>query len=92
MAWAYFTWYHIPDTPQGYVIYGEFDSEKNFKKYLNSAVVKSIGDELIPLLDAPPKFKHYSVYPGHYLRPWLLGASYPSRRVAGYLLGLSRVL
>jgi len=54
MAWAYFTRYHIPDTPQGYVIYGEFDSKESFEKHLNSAVVKSIGDELIPLLDAPP--------------------------------------
>ncbi|MCB0166719.1 MAG: antibiotic biosynthesis monooxygenase [Anaerolineae bacterium] len=54
-----YEWYPIPDMPQGYVIYGEFDSKENFKKYLNSDVVKRIGDELIPLLDGPPKFKHY---------------------------------
>ena len=52
-------WYRVPDSPQWYVIYGEFDSKENFEKYLNSAVVKRIGDELIPLLDAPPEFKHY---------------------------------
>jgi len=54
-----YEWYRIPDSPKGYVIYGEFDSKENFEKYLNSAVVKRIGDELIPLLDAPPEFKHY---------------------------------
>lgn len=52
-------WYRVPDAPQRYVFYGEFDSKENFEKYLNSAVVKRIGDELIPLLDAPPEFKHY---------------------------------
>lgn len=54
-----YEWYHIPDTHRGYVIYGEFDSKENFEKYLNSEVVKRIGEELIPLLDAPPKFKHF---------------------------------
>ncbi len=54
-----YEWYRVPDSPQEYVIYGEFDAKENFEKYLNSAVVKRIGDELIPLLDAPPTFKHY---------------------------------
>ncbi len=54
-----YEWYRVPDSPQGYVIYGEFDVKENFEKYLNSAVVKRIGAELIPLLDARPEFKHY---------------------------------
>jgi len=54
-----YEWYRVPDSPQRYVIYGEFDAKENFAKYLNSAVVKRIGAELIPLLDAPPAFKHY---------------------------------
>jgi len=54
-----YEWYRVPDFSKEYVIYGEFDSEETFKKYLNSAIVKRIGDELIPLLDAPPEFKHY---------------------------------
>lgn len=52
-------WYRVPDSPQRYVIYGEFDTRENFEKYLDSAIVKRIGDELIPLLEAPPEFKHY---------------------------------
>ncbi|MBE7549502.1 MAG: antibiotic biosynthesis monooxygenase [Anaerolineales bacterium] len=52
-------WYRVPDAPQRYVIYGEFDTKENFEKYLSSATVKRIGAELIPLLEAPPEFKHY---------------------------------
>jgi quinol monooxygenase YgiN len=52
-------WYRVPDALGRYVFYGEFDSQENFEKYLNSAAVKRIGDELMPLLDAPPEFKHY---------------------------------
>jgi quinol monooxygenase YgiN len=55
-----YEWYRVPDSSQEYVIYGEFDTKANFEKYLNSAVVKRIGAELIPLLDAPPAFKHYN--------------------------------
>jgi hypothetical protein len=35
------------------------DTKENFEKYLKSAVVQRIGAELIPLLGAPPAFKHY---------------------------------
>lgn len=54
-----YEWYRVPDSHGEYVIYGEFDAKENFEKYLNSTVVKRIGDELIPLLDTPPAFKHY---------------------------------
>lgn len=54
-----YEWYRVPDSPRRYDFYGEFDSKENFEKYLESAVVKRIGDELIPLLAAPPEFKHY---------------------------------
>ncbi|GIK65590.1 MAG: hypothetical protein BroJett018_33840 [Chloroflexota bacterium] len=53
-------WFCDPDIPLRYVMYGEFDSPATFEKYLNSAIVKRIGDELMPLLAAPPEFKHYS--------------------------------
>jgi quinol monooxygenase YgiN len=56
---AKYEWYRLSDAPEGYVIYAEFDSKENFEEYLNSAIVKRIGDELIPLLDALPEFKHY---------------------------------
>lgn len=52
-------WYRVPDAPQRYVMYGEFDTKENFEKYLSSAIVKRIGAELIPLLEVPPEFKHY---------------------------------
>jgi quinol monooxygenase YgiN len=52
-------WYRVPDVPQRYVMYGEFATKEDFEVYLNSAIVKRIGDELMPLLDGPPEFKHY---------------------------------
>lgn len=52
-------WYRVPDALRQYDFYGEFDSKTNFAEYRESAVVKRIGDELIPLLEAPPVFSHY---------------------------------
>lgn len=52
-------WYRVPDVAQRYVMYGEFASRMDFEAYLQSPIVKRIGDEVIPLLDAPPEFKHY---------------------------------
>jgi quinol monooxygenase YgiN len=52
-------WYHVPDAPRQYVIYGEFDTREHFEAYQRSELVKRIGDELIPLLEAPPQFRHY---------------------------------
>lgn len=52
-------WYRAPDSPRRYLVYGEFDTQENFEKYLDSAAVKRIGDELMPLLEAPPDFRHY---------------------------------
>jgi quinol monooxygenase YgiN len=54
-----YEWYRHPDNAQDYAILGEYDGKENFVNYLNSAVVKRIESELIPLLDAPPEFKHY---------------------------------
>jgi quinol monooxygenase YgiN len=54
-----YEWYRVPGRPQQYVAYGEFDTKENFEQYLNTDVVKRIGNELIPLLAAPPAFKHY---------------------------------
>ena len=52
-------WYRVPNAPQRYVAYGEFDTREHFETYLKSDAVKRIGDELIPLLAAPPEFKHF---------------------------------
>ncbi len=52
-------WYRLPDSPRRYDFYGEFDSKESFEQYLKSAVVKRIEAELMPLLVAPPEFKHF---------------------------------
>jgi quinol monooxygenase YgiN len=52
-------WYHHPASPERFVMYGEFDSIENFETYLNSHAVKRIDEELMPLLAAPPDFRHY---------------------------------
>ena len=54
-----YEWYREPDVANGFIIYGEFDSEDNFRAYLNSPVVKRIGEQLIPLIEGGPQFKHY---------------------------------
>lgn len=54
-----YEWYRLPDQFQQYVAYGEFDTKANFENYLKSNVVQRIGAELIPLLTAPPSFKHF---------------------------------
>ena len=54
-----YEWYRSLDTPSPYVIFGEFDTKDHFEQYLQSNVVKRIGQELIPLLETKPAFKHY---------------------------------
>lgn len=54
-----YEWHHYPDIPQSYFIHGEFDSQVHFEAYLNSNLVKRIANELIPLLSAPPQFRHF---------------------------------
>lgn len=52
-------WFRDPETPHRYVMYGEFETRAHFQDYLNSPLVQRIQHELIPLLTAPPEFKHY---------------------------------
>ena len=52
-------WYSVPNDPERYITYGEFVTQEDFERYLNSASVKRINDELIPLLEVPPEFRHY---------------------------------
>lgn len=59
MGCTRYEWYRHPDSPQAYDVFGEFDTRDHFEGYLKSAVVKRIGAELMPLLEAPPQFKHY---------------------------------
>jgi quinol monooxygenase YgiN len=54
-----YEWYRDPDISNHFIIYGEFDAEDNFEAYLKSSVVERIGEELMPLLEGEPQFKHY---------------------------------
>ena len=54
-----YEWYCVPNLAQSFVIFGEFDTEEHFRRYLDSSVVNRIGEELVPLLVTPPTFKHY---------------------------------
>ena len=54
-----YEWYRSPDSEREVFIYGDFDSEDAFTQYRKGPVVKKIGEQLIPLLEARPAFKHF---------------------------------
>lgn len=40
-------------------MYGEFDSDEAFARYREGAAVQRIREELLPLLERRPSFKHF---------------------------------
>ena len=54
-----YEWYRAPDAEREVFIYGEFESEDVFAEYRKGPVVKRIGEQLIPLLERRPSFKHF---------------------------------
>jgi quinol monooxygenase YgiN len=54
-----YEWYRSPDEERAAFVYGEFESEDAFANYRKGPVVKRIGEQLIPLLEARPSFKHF---------------------------------
>ena len=54
-----YDWYRSPDAQREVFVYGEFESEEAFAAYRKGPVVKRIGEQLIPLLEARPSFKHF---------------------------------
>ena len=54
-----YEWYRVPDVSNHFIIYGEFDSEDHCHAYLKSPIIQRIGEELIPLIDGGPVFKHF---------------------------------
>lgn len=54
-----YEWYRSPDAEREVFIYGEFESEDVFAEYRKGPVVKRIGEQLIPLLERRPSFKHF---------------------------------
>lgn len=55
-----YDWYGSPDTEREMFIYAEFESDDAFAQYRKGTVVKRIGEQLIPLLETRPSFKHFS--------------------------------
>jgi quinol monooxygenase YgiN len=55
-----YDWYRSPDTEREMFGYAEFDSDEAFAQYRKGPVVKKIGEQLIPLLETRPSFKHLS--------------------------------
>lgn len=53
-----YEWYRSVDVEREVFVYGEFDSEDAFAAYRKGSVVKKIGEQLIPLLEERPSFKH----------------------------------
>jgi hypothetical protein len=49
-----------PDVEHEIFIHAEFDSDEAFAPYRKGPVVKKIGEQLIPLLERRPSFKHLS--------------------------------
>ncbi len=56
---SYHWYYAARPQPGKYNIFGEFDSKASFEAYLQSDVVKRIGQLLLPLLEGKPTYKHY---------------------------------
>ena len=52
-------WYRSPDDERDVFVYAEFDSDEAFAQYRKGPVVK-IGEQVIPLLEGRPSFKHFS--------------------------------
>lgn len=55
-----YDWYRSPDAEREKFIYAEFDADEAFAQYRKGPIVKKIGEQLIPLLEGRPSFKHFS--------------------------------
>jgi quinol monooxygenase YgiN len=55
-----YDWYRSPDVEREMFVYAEFDSDEAFAQYRKGPVVKKIGEQLIPLVETRPSFKHFS--------------------------------
>jgi quinol monooxygenase YgiN len=51
-------WYRSPDVEREVFVYAEFDTDDAFAHYRKGPVVKKIGEQVIPLLEGRPSFKH----------------------------------
>ena len=53
-----YDWFRSPDVEREVFVYAEFDSDEAFREYRKGPVVKTIAEQLIPLLETRPSFKH----------------------------------
>ncbi len=53
-----YQWFVNPDNENNFIIYGEFDTKENFLLYRKSEIIQMIGQQLLPLVNGRPSFKH----------------------------------
>jgi len=56
-----YQWLRVPGSPAEFVIYAEFESKEAFEAYQQERRVRKAELEMIPLLAAPPRHKHFEV-------------------------------
>ena len=54
-----YDWFRSPDSDREVFVYGEFESDEAFAEYRQGPVVKKIAQQLLPLLETRPTFKHF---------------------------------
>lgn len=55
-----YEWYRSPDVAGAVFVYAEFESDDAFAEYRKGPVVKKIVEQVLPLLETRPSFKHFS--------------------------------
>ncbi len=54
-----YQWLRVPGSPADFVVYAEFESREAFEAYQQGRLVRTVELEMIPLLAAPPNYKHF---------------------------------
>jgi quinol monooxygenase YgiN len=54
-----YQWLRVPGSPNEFVVYAEFESREAFEAYQQDGLVRNAELEMLPLLAAPPHYKHF---------------------------------
>ncbi len=54
-----YQWLRVPGSPAEFVVYAEFESKEAFEAYQQETLVRTAELEMIPLLAATPRHKHF---------------------------------
>ena len=54
-----YQWLRVPASPAEFVVYAEFESREAFEAYQQGRLVRKVELEMIPLLAALPRHKHF---------------------------------